>query len=273
MKKSKILLAVFIVLTTIFSVIPSAFSQKGTYQFHAEADDQKILKVTTVNSASLTDLYGANWTEIIEIFGIGAASFNARSKSVVLGANFDSSHFVDGAGLFDAASIITLEWFWTTEPFDESYDMLKGIQSLYDPTAINTICNANWSANATMVNASIYFGQLPTPVDQYLGAIVWEDNWEVSGYTVIHQAKIGESIFSTDYLYLENCTETWTFDGTNGVWIGYKLQDNETNTIYEISIELPSPPTTPGFELPVVISAIAIGVISIIYAIMRKKKL
>ncbi|KKK40211.1 hypothetical protein LCGC14_1926850 [marine sediment metagenome] len=55
---------------------------------------------------------------------------------------------------------------------------------------------------------------------------MWEDNWVASGNTIIHQAEAGEFIFLTTYQYLENCTETWTYDKTNGDWIGYKLQDN-----------------------------------------------
>ncbi|MFW9823994.1 MAG: hypothetical protein ACFFE4_13705, partial [Candidatus Thorarchaeota archaeon] len=121
-------------------------------------------------------------------------------------------------------------------------------------------------------NAAIYFTQLPTPVDQYLGAITWEDNWVASGNTVIHNAMLGEFIFLTTYQYLENCTETWIFDETYGAWIGYKLQDNETNTIYEFNIELPASAGIPGFELPIVIGAIAISIISVIVARIRKRR-
>lgn len=272
MKKSKMILSFLILLTVVFSMIPSVISQKGTYQFHGAEGDQKILKVRTVNSASLTDLFGANWTEIIELFGEGATNVNARYKSVVVGLNHDSFHTASYVGTFDAASIIIKIWFWTTDPFDAYYDSLGGIQSLYDPTAITTIFNTKWTMNVTMVNTSTYFGQLPTPVDQYLGQIVWEDNWKASGNTVIHQAKVGEIFLPTSYQYLENCTETWTYDETDGTWIGYKVQDSDSNTIYEFSIELTTPATIPGFELPVLVGTIVTCVISVIYISRKKKK-
>lgn len=273
MKKNKTILATLILLTALFSVIPTAFSQKGTYQFHGAAGNQKILKVEIVNSASLTDLYGTNWTDVIEMFGEGAGELNAKFKSVVMGVELDSIHGVPYVGDYDAVTYVTENWDWTTDPFAATPDeTLVPIQSLYDPTAITTIVNAVFAMNVTIYNAAIYFTQLPTPVDQYLGAITWEDNWVTSGNTVIHNAMVGEFIFLTTYQYLENCTETWTFDETYGAWIGYKLQDNETNTIYEFNIGLPASAGIPGFELPIVIGAIAIGIISVIVTRIRKRR-
>ncbi|KKL92953.1 hypothetical protein LCGC14_1879560, partial [marine sediment metagenome] len=121
--------------------------------------------------------------------------------------------------------------------------------------------------------------QLPTPVDQYLEEITWAPKWQNLGNIVVHNAEAGDLIIDFPLFppvigfYLENCTETWTYDETYGAWIGYQIKDNETNIIYEFSIDLPSTAAIPGFEIPILLS-VSMGItISLIYIIMKKKQL
>ena len=124
----------------------------------------------------------------------------------------------------------------------------------------------------SMHTAGAFLAQLPTSVAQYLGAFVWEPKWGNIGNTVVHNADAGDFSFDLTFQYLENCTETWTYDATYGAWIGYKIQDNETNTIYEFSIELPTAAEIPGFEIPILLG-VSMGMsVILIFVIMKKRK-
>ncbi|MFW9900405.1 MAG: hypothetical protein ACFFDY_03845 [Candidatus Thorarchaeota archaeon] len=280
MKKNRIILLSIIVFTMIFSIVPTGVPQKGVYTFHGAANDQKILKVRTVNNASLLALFGVNWTDVIEIFGPGAANVGARLKSVVTAVDFDYTLDLTlyGLGTYDACLYTTNNWQWTTGDFAETPDATgTPVTSLYDPTNLTSIVNSLYLIyNVTVQNAGAYLAQLPTPVDQYLGALVWEPKWEAVGNTVVHSAAqfdvLPDYVNVKFYVYLQACTETWTYDTTYGAWIGYKLQDNADNVIYEFSIELPSGAAIPGYELLILLGASAIGIISLTYATIKKKR-
>ncbi|MFW9824683.1 MAG: hypothetical protein ACFFE4_17200, partial [Candidatus Thorarchaeota archaeon] len=94
MKKSKFLITLLIILGIILTTSPPTISQIGTYIFHGTPGNQKILKVRTVDNASLADLFGpADWVSVIEIFGSGAAIVGARKKSVVTAVNTSFLYF------------------------------------------------------------------------------------------------------------------------------------------------------------------------------------
>lgn len=264
----------------VFTIIPAAVPQKGVYQFHGSAGEQKILKVRTVNNASLLALFGANWTEVIEIFGSGAVNVGARQKSVVTAVNIDYTLdlTVYGLGTYDSCLYMTNNWQWTTGDFAATPDVSgTPVASLYDPTNLTSIVNSLYLIyNVTVQNAGAYLAQLPTPVDQYLGEIIWEPKWEAVGNTVVHSAAqfdvLPDYVNAKYYVYYQACTETWTYDETYGAWIGYKLQDNADNVIYEFSIELPSGAVIPGYELLIITGVSAIGIISLTYATIKKKR-
>ena len=88
------------------------------------------------------------------------------------------------------------------------------------------------------------------------------------------KAEEGDVIFNPLVMdqYLENCTETWTYDETYGAWIGYQIKDNETNIIYEFSIELPTTAAIPGFELPILLNASMGIIITLIYVIKKRRR-
>jgi len=88
MKKAKFIILFAIFLTIALSTTPAVVPQVGTYTFHGAAGNEKILKVRTVNNASLEDLFGSNWTDVIAFFGEGADQVGAQSKSVVTAVNF-----------------------------------------------------------------------------------------------------------------------------------------------------------------------------------------
>ncbi|MFX0106509.1 MAG: hypothetical protein ACFE75_13620 [Candidatus Hodarchaeota archaeon] len=267
MKKSKVIITVFILFSISLAFTPSAVPQVGTYTFHGAPGNVKILKVRTVNNQSLEDLFGAGWVSVIEMFGPGAAVVGAMSQSLVTAVNM--SYLYSG---YDAALYNTSNWDWTTGAFSATPDSVGDIVvSLYDPTIITFLVNFIWGTNVTVQNAAALMAQLPTSVEQYLGAIVWEPGWQNVGNTVVHSATAGEWAFMAMFQYLEDCTEIWTYDTTYGAWIGYKILDNETNTIYEFSIELAIPPI-PGYELPILLGVSMSIMVMLIYVVMKKKR-
>lgn len=279
MKKTKTILLVLITLSIAFSFTPTVTPQVPTYTFHGAAGNEKILKVRTVNNASLNDLFGSNWVDVIEIFGSGAAAVGARKKSLVTGVNFSAIYDASIFGVYDVATYNTSNWDWTTGTFSATPDSTGDIVTAFDiPTNLTTYINnfyGFWYAtpyNISMHTAGANLAQLPTPVTQYLGALVWEPKWGFSTNAVVHNADASDVAFFWGHTYLEDCTETWTYDQTYGAWIGYKIQDNETNTIYEFSIELPAAPEIPGFELPVLLAVTMGMTVVLIFVIMKKRK-
>jgi hypothetical protein len=256
--------------------------QVGTYTFHGAAGNQKILKVRTVNNESLEDLFGAGWVGVIESFGVGAANVGAEYKSVVNGVNFTGKYDATfyGLGVIDSTWYNTSNWFWTTGAFNNTPDSTNVIvNSFYDPADVVNYSNAFWDFwlatpyNVSMHTIGIFLSQLPTPVAQYLGALVWEPKWENIGNTIVHHAVSGDwNVPLYTFQYLENCTEIWTYDETYGAFIGYKILNATNTVIYEFSIELPGAPEIPGYELPIIIGVTSLGIISLIFIIMKKKR-
>ena len=204
----------------------------------------------------------------------------ARKKSLVTDVNFSAIFDTVFFGVYDVVTYNTSNWDWTMGTFDATPDSIGDIvTSFYDPTNLTTYVNALytfWSGlpyNISMHTAGANLTQLPTSVAQYLGAFVWGPKWGNVGNTVVHNAEASDVAFIWGHIYLEDCTETWTYDETYGAWIGYQIKDNETNIIYEFSIELPSTAAIPGFELPVLVGVIATCVLSIIYVSKKKKKI
>jgi hypothetical protein len=279
MKKTKIILLTLITISIAFSFIPTVTPQVPTYTFHGAPGNEKILKVTTVNNASLTDLFGQNWTDVIEIFGPGAANLGARKKSLVTGVNFSAVFDTVFFGVYDVCTYNTSNWDWTTGTFSATPDSVGDIvTSFYDPINLTTYVNAFYTFfYATAYNISMHtvganLAQLPTNVAQYLGQLVWEPKWGFSGNGVVHNADALDFAFNWGFQYLEDCTETWSYDATYGAWIGYKIQDDRSNTIYEFSIELSTTPDIPGFELLVLLGVSTGMMVVLIFAIMKKRK-
>jgi len=282
MKQTKYILSLIILLSIVFSIMPVATPQIGTYTFHGAAGNEKILKVRTANNASLDDLFGSTYTTILEeFFGTGCLVVGAQKKSLVTAVNFSAKFNastelfpVFGLPLMDIALYNTSNWNWTTGSFSSTPDTTGDlVRSFYDPTNLTTYINVFYTTyfltayNISTHTAGAFLAQLPTSVAQYLGALVWEPGWENNDNTIIHTALAGSYIFGTTIQYLENCTEIWSYDATYGAWIGYKILDNETNTIYEFSIEL-TIPGIPGFEISILTGA---SIIAIVYIIKRKK--
>jgi hypothetical protein len=275
MKYTKHILSLLILLTIALSLTPAATPQKGTYTFHGAAGDQKTLVVRTANNASLEIVFGENYTDVLETsFGAGALVVGAKMKSIVNSVNFSdkvdlTAYFL---GVYDATSYNTSNWLWTTGAFSSTPDSISTVYSLYNPNNITQIVNAFTFglSNVTIQNAAAYFAQLPTPVADYLDEIVWAPKWQNVDNTAVHNAAkndLGLLPTLSTFVYYHECIETWTWDTTYGAWIGYKVVANST-TIYEFSIELPKTPAIPGFEIPVLLGATAIG---IIYIIKKRK--
>jgi hypothetical protein len=275
MKKTKIIVLILILFTIAFSFAPAATPQVGTYTFHGAPGNEKTLVVDTADNASLEIVFGAGYVGVIEnAFGSGALVVGAKKKSLVTDVNFtykvDYTFF--GLGLMDATLYNTSNWDWTTDSFGNNPDSIGDIvASLYDPTNLTAVVNTIFAMNVTVQNGAIHFAQLPTPVAQYLGAIVWEPKWQNVGAKVVHSADAGDwhSLFA--FQYLHDCVETWTYDTTFGSWIGYKLEANGT-TIYEFSIELTTAAEIPGFELPILLGVSMGMMVVIIFVIMKKRK-
>lgn len=280
MKKTKILLASVIIFGITFAMAPPVIPQVGTYTFHGAPGNEKILRVRTVNNASLEDLFGAGWTGVLEgSFGDGCINVGAGLKSVVVSVNTSAILDLTAIGLAkeDMTTYVTNTWDWTIGAFSNTpHNYNVSVMSFYDPTILSEYIHIFWTfyfldVNVSVQNAALYLTQLPTPVAQYLGAIVWEDQWQNVGNTIVHNALAGNYSFS-GFQYLEDCTEIWTYDETYGAYIGYKILDNETNVIYEYNIELPGTPAISGYNLPIVIGIANIGIISLIFILMKKKR-
>ena len=279
MKKTKIILLILITISIAFSFTPTVTPQVGTYTFHGASGNQKILKVNTVNNASLNDLFGPSWVSVIEIFGAGAADVGARKKSLVTDVNFSAVYDTVFFGVYDVTTYNTSNWDWTTGSFSATPDSVGDtVISFYDPTNLTTYINAFYTFffgipyNISLHTSGVHLAQLPTSVSQYLGAFVWEPKWGNVGNTIVHNADASDIAFSWGFTYLEDCTETWTYDATYGAWIGYKIQDNETNTIYKFSIELPTEAEIPGFEIPLLLGVTMGMMVVLIFVIMKKRK-
>jgi hypothetical protein len=276
MKYTKSILSLFVLLTIALSLTPAATPQVGTYTFHGAPGNEKVLVVRTANDGSLEIVFGENYTDVLETsFGVGALEVGAKRKSIVNSVNLSYSLDLTAyfLGIYDAASYNTSNWLWTTGSFSETPDSEGDmVYALYDPNNITQIVNflTFGTSNVTIQNAAAYFAQLPTPVANYLAEIVWAPKWQNVDNTVVHSAEQGDiGVLPTLELfaYYHNCTETWTWDTTYGAWIGYKVVANDT-TIYEFSIELPTLPAIPGFEIPILLGATTIGIIYI----MKKRK-
>ncbi|MFW9969640.1 MAG: Loki-CTERM sorting domain-containing protein [Candidatus Odinarchaeota archaeon] len=281
MKRTKFLISIVVLMTITLAVTPPVIPQIGTYEFHGAAGQQKILKVRTVNNASLADLFGPSWVSVIEVFKPGAANVGARFKSVV-NAVFNPislNYSVYGLGFLDAAMYNTSSWYWTTGAFDPVADSIGDfVTGFYNPADLVAFINAFWYSiysipyNISMHTAGAFMAQLPTDVEQYLGALIWEPKWENIGNTVVHHAEaLDYNVPLYSFQYLENCTETWTYDKTYGAWIGYSIKDDANNVIYEFSIELPG--GIPGYEIPLIIGVAGMAIISVIYVVMKKKRI
>jgi hypothetical protein len=271
MKKAKFIVLIALFLTIALSLTPTVVPQKGVYTFHGAAGNEKTLKVKTVDSAALEDLWGVNWTDVIHNFGVGAENLGAKKKSLVTAVDLDAKF-----GIFDAVNYTTDNWKWTTGAIPKNPDDLTdyNVTSLYDPTNLTFYINFIVSQNVTMHNAFLWLSQLPTPVAQYLGALVYEPRWGAEGETIFHNALGGiDYVFSwsayTYYPYLEDCKETWIFDETYGSFIGYKLEDNESSVIYEFAWLAPG---IPGYEFTIFLGITTVSVIGLIYTMMRKRK-
>jgi hypothetical protein len=282
MKKSKILLTSIIIFSITFAIAPPVVPQVGTYTFHGAPGNEKILRVRTVNNASLEDLFGAGWKDVLEAsFGEGCIHVGAGLKSVVVAVNTTDKLDLSGIGLgmVNITTYTTHTWNWTVGAFsNEPHNKYINVSSLYDPAVLSEYIHIFWTfwwldVNVSVQNAAAYLSQLPTPVAQYLGAITWEDQWENVGNTIVHHAYAGNfSFFLNLFQYQEDCTEIWTYDETYGAYLGYKIVDNETNVIYEYSWEAPSGAAISGYHLPIVIGIASIGIVSLIFIVMKKKR-
>ncbi len=273
MKKTKFLVVFLIIFSTILTITPIALPQKGTYTFHGAAGNQKILKVVTVNNQSLWDLWGENWTEVIEIFGEGAYKLGARKKSLVTAVDVDATY----KG-YDVTNYTTNNWKWNTGTFPSTPDDISPfiVTCFYNPTELSAYINAFYYgfANVTVQNSGFFLAQLPTPVDDYLEAIVWNPRWEAIGNTAVHHGQIGDQVYSIYtakyYTYLENCTEIWTYDTAYGAWIGYEIKDDQNNTIYKFYLDVPGGAKIPGYDFAVLISVSIAAFAGLIYVAMKK---
>ena len=275
MKKPKLMILFFLIFSITLAITPTAYSQVGTYTFHGAPGDQKILIVKTANNQSMEDLFGVDYVGVFEgLFGAGALQEGARRKSLVTAVDFNFDLLGE-----EGVSYTTDNWVWTLGEFGTTPD-IEGfdVWGFFSPRNITWRTNLIWSQDTSVYNGALYFSQLPTPVDQYLEEITWAPKWQKIDNTVVHNVEAGDLIIDFPLFppiitfYLENCTETWTYDETNDDWLGYKLQDNEATTIYEFSIAIPTQAGIPGFELPVLVGVIAMCVLSIIYVSKKKKK-
>lgn len=288
MKKAKYLLVFFIALGLV-AMSPIVIGQT-TYTYAGSAGNVKILKVTTVDETGLTAIFGPTWSATLQYaFGVGCNVTGARSKSVV--TDVDTSLTQNfGLGAMDAVNITVDYWLWTTEAFNDSepdYDELS-LYFLKHPKNLTALVNfyTNFylatAYNVTVPFSMGFLGQLPTQGSSFLSELDWEDDWTTDGFTITHEATTGYVIylfvgglvgFIPIGMMLQDCTEIWTYDSTYGAFIGYELKDDEGSTVYKFQIELAPTEEIPGYELITIIGITGITSISLIYVVMKKKKI
>ncbi|MFX0057622.1 MAG: hypothetical protein ACFE8J_04915, partial [Candidatus Heimdallarchaeota archaeon] len=178
--------------------------------------------------------------------------------------------FLFGVGTVQVCNITVDTWNWTVGTISDE-DMNP------DPTHVLVVKDPNnltayvqalsafllMDSNVTIPWGGQYLLQLPVPASGYLEDLIWEDDWRADGATVIHDAPIG--YFDGDDS--EECTETWTYYDDNGAFIGYKLENNESKTVYEYKIQLPF---IPGYEISLILGITVVSVVGIIYIYKKK---
>jgi hypothetical protein len=285
MKKTKYFLFGFLLLSVLmFNFMVSA---QATYTCNASAGGTKILKVETVDEDALEEIFGNTWaTTLLYAFAGPAHEVGGRSKSVVVDVDTSSTY-----GVYPACDIVVDYWTWTTDEFSETPDfddlstyVLKSSTNINSYVQFLTEATFGTPSDVTVPFATGLLNQLMVPADDYLGDIIWADDWSVSGTTITHEASEGYIVYQADLIALaaltppyyiaigvmqKACTETWTYDATYGAFINYKIEDAGT-VVYEFNIELPEV-AIPGYESTVFLSVIGFSMIGLIYIIRKKK--
>ncbi|MFX1345035.1 MAG: hypothetical protein ACFFBC_08735 [Promethearchaeota archaeon] len=286
MKKSKYLVIGFIFLM-IFAINPITKAQYPTYQCAATLGGSKILKVTTVDSEGLITTMGTSWSDsLVASFGDGCNVTGAKNKAVIIGV-YPNETVSLGAGDMNAFIVETEYWDWTAESFSDTPDIAAiNVTTLYDPLNLQTLCGIGyWIPGPTFVpgtNVSMYavwqdlvtfqyyaaadfLTQLPVDAEDYLADMIWDENWTVNGLEITYDGPPDGVVFINDY------SATWEYDSVYGAFIRYTLKDNESKTIYQFEVVLPSKAQIPGFEIPVLLGVISGAIICVIYILMKRK--
>jgi hypothetical protein len=286
MKKTKYALFGFLFLT-ILAINPMVFAQYPTYQCAATVGGSKILKVTVVDPEGLTKTMGSDWSDTLQSsFGVGCNVTGARNKATIT-AVYPNETVDYGAGDMNAFIVETETWDWTTGAFNSTPDVAAiNVTTLYDPSDLQTLCAlgyylpgptyvpgtnvsmyALWQDLSTFLyyTAASFLTQLPVPAADYLAAMDWDDDWTVSGLKITYNGPPDMVAFINDY------SATWEYDSVYGAFIRYTLKDNESQTIYQFEVELPSAAQIPGFDLPILLTVASGVILGIIYVMKRRK--
>ncbi|TFF63384.1 MAG: hypothetical protein EU521_01980 [Promethearchaeota archaeon] len=284
MKKHSLIYLNIILIFSLLILSPAITVTAELYQCPStKAGDTKILKINTVDETGLENIFGVNWSQVLDSsFGGSASKLGARFKSVVLGIkNDDILNFtLFGLGIFEVCNISVDAWVFQKGAFQEANKTTTNVYVIKDPTNLTAYVNLIRGlffadpGNVTVPYASnalygAFLGQLAVPPGDYLDDIVWEDGWTHPGSKIVHDVTAGYKPLSiSTFSYLQDCTETWTYYD-NGALIGYKLVNDTGTTVYEYQIELPSL-GIPGFDLSIFVGVTAISLIGIMYLYKRK---
>lgn len=286
MKKSKYLVIGFFFLM-IFAINPITKAQYPTFQCAATLGGSKILKVTTVDPDGLVKTMGASWSDSLEAsFGVGCNVTGARNKAVIIGV-YPNETINVGAGDMNAFIVETKYWDWTAGSFSNTPDIAAiNVTTLYNPSHLQILCGlgyyipgpvfvpgmnvsmyAIWQDLGTLQYhaAADYLTQLPVDAADYLADMIWDENWSVSGLEITYDGPPDGLVFINDY------SATWEYDSVYGAFIRYTLKDNESATIYQFEVSLPSKAQIPGFEIPILLGISFGAIFCVIYVIMKRK--
>lgn len=252
-------------------ICASASSNNANYKFQGAVGTEITISVNTVNSTGLKNLFGVNWNQSIYRNFLGQSyEKGAQSRLTITAIDYNST------SLGHKSAVYTVnKWYFSTDGFNSEPDLSNlMLTSFYSPTDLESFvkginCGTIFCSNMSYYDSAFFLQVLPIPVDEYLNNITWDFGWNSNGNRLVHHVQAGDYGYNAIH-FLDMCTETWTYDPNLGFLTGYKIQDAQNQTIYELSEKFHS---KSGLDSTIFISAIMIFAIASIYLIIKRIQL
>ena len=224
-------------LLTIFAMSSMISVQAADYKMDVEEDEEFYWTLNTLDE-DLADDYGM---DDIEDWVGEDAELGAKFKYTITELDDDK---INGTDVF----IVEYKfWGWATDEadFDDKEDTKRTAYLAQDPDVYEK-------------NNQYFQWVMPTPLEDYLDEIDWDDDYEIDGKILTRTVEYKD--LEGDLLY------QYTFND-RGVLESLKAMTEDNEVIYEYAL-----PTIPGYELPILLGITAIFTIGIIYTIVKRKK-
>ncbi len=208
----------------------ATMAQAATYSLGVTKGQETVWEIKVIDEDKLEDVGIKDISDYSDGDKVGM-----QSKSKVTDIEEKSDYWV-----------ITYDsWDWTDKNFETKADDEDKTTKIYkDPKDVG-------GSSAVISGAA-------TPVADYLKAIDWDKDFEVSGTTV---KSVGYDLGGKSDLFVSA-----TYDSNTGGLSDLKYLNEDDEICYEYG-------TTgiPGYELPVLLGIVGISTIGLIYLVMRKR--